>query len=76
VVDYAGLRRPEGWLFLIVSLIAGTLGLMNVSQMTKCVSTVLFAMFFLVFLALMGFAYLVSEAIETPPLPRLMTASA
>ena len=36
-------------IFLIVSLIAGALGLTNVSQVAKRVSMVLFAMFFLVF---------------------------
>jgi uncharacterized membrane protein YtjA (UPF0391 family) len=50
--------------FLIISLIAGALGLTNVSQVAKRV----FALFFLAFLALMGFAYLVSEAIDRPAL--------
>ncbi len=53
--------------FLIISLIAGALGLTNVSQVAKRVSMVLFALFFLAF-ALMGFAYLVSEAIDRPTL--------
>jgi hypothetical protein len=39
-----------------------------VSQVAKRVSMVLFALFFLAFLALMGFAYLVSEAIDRPAL--------
>jgi uncharacterized membrane protein YtjA (UPF0391 family) len=47
--------------FLIISLIAGALGLTNVSQVAKRVSMLLFAVFFLAFLALIGFAYLVSE---------------
>jgi uncharacterized membrane protein YtjA (UPF0391 family) len=54
--------------FLIISLIAGALGLTNVSQVAKRVSMVLFALFFLAFLALMGFAYLVSEATDRPAL--------
>ena len=54
--------------FLIISLIAGALGLTNVSQVAKRGSMVLFALFFLAFLALMGFAYLVSEAIDRPAL--------
>ena len=37
---------------------------------------VLFAMFFLVFLALMGFAYLASEAIDRPALAPAATAFA
>jgi uncharacterized membrane protein YtjA (UPF0391 family) len=56
-------------IFLIVSLIAGVLGLTNVSM-------VLFAMFFLVFLALTGFAYLASEAIDRPALAPAPTAFA
>ena len=48
--------------FLVLSLIAGTLGLTNVSRVTKRISLVLFALLFLVFLALIGFAYLLSEA--------------
>jgi hypothetical protein len=47
---------------------AGAFGLMNVSQVAKRVSMVLFAMFCLVFLALKGFAYLASEAIDRPAL--------
>jgi uncharacterized membrane protein YtjA (UPF0391 family) len=54
--------------FLIISLIAGALWLTNGSQIAKRVSMVLFALFFLAFLALMGFAYLVSEAIDRPAL--------
>ena len=83
MIDYAGLRRLEGLacsstrsFFLIVSLIAGVLGLTNVSQVAKRVSMVLFAMFFLVFLALMGFAYLASEAIDRPALPLAATVFA
>jgi uncharacterized membrane protein YtjA (UPF0391 family) len=61
---------------LIVSLIAGAFGLTNVSQVAKRVSMVLFAMFFLVFLALMGFAYLASEAIDRPARAPAATAFA
>jgi uncharacterized membrane protein YtjA (UPF0391 family) len=57
--------------FLIISLIAGALGLTNVSQVAKRVSMLLSAVFFLAFLALIGFAYLVSEAWTGPPSPRL-----
>ena len=55
-------------IFLIVSLIAGAFGLTNVAQVAKRVSMVPFAMFFLVFLALIGFAYLASETIDRPAL--------
>lgn len=51
-------------LLLVVSLIAGAIGLTNVSRIAKRVSMVLFALFFLGFLALLGFAYLLGEAFE------------
>ena len=63
-------------IYLIVSLIAGVLGLTNVLQVAKRVSMVLFAMFFLVLLALRGFAYLASEAIDRPALAPAPTAFA
>jgi uncharacterized membrane protein YtjA (UPF0391 family) len=40
--------------FLVLSLIAGALGLTNVSRVAKRISLVLFALLFLVFLALIG----------------------
>jgi uncharacterized membrane protein YtjA (UPF0391 family) len=52
--------------FLVLSLIAGALGLTNVSRVAKRISLVLFALLFLVFLALIGFAYLLSEATAAP----------
>ena len=54
--------------FLVLSLIAGALGLTNVSRVAKRISLVLFALLFLVFLALIGFAYLLSEATAAPAL--------
>jgi len=51
-------------IFLIISLVAGALGLTNVSALAKRISLILFALFFVVFLILLGFALLVSEAIE------------
>jgi hypothetical protein len=47
---------------LIVSLIAGGVGLTNISIIAKRISMVLFAIFFLGFLALLGFAYLLGQA--------------
>lgn len=58
-------------IFLIVSLIAGVLGLTNVLQVAKRVSMVLFAMFFLVFLALMGLPIWPARRSTDPPSPRL-----
>lgn len=49
-------------IFLIISVIAGAIGLTNVSVIAKRISLVLFALFFLGFLALLGFAYLLGEA--------------
>jgi uncharacterized membrane protein YtjA (UPF0391 family) len=49
-------------LFLIVSILAGAIGMTNISQIAKRISLVLFALFFLGFLALLGFAYLLGEA--------------
>ena len=49
---------------LIISLVAGGLGLTTVSVFAKRMSLILFALFFLGFLALLGFAYLVSSAIN------------
>ena len=51
-------------LFLILSLVAGGLGLTNISEFAKKISIILFALFFLGFLALLGFAYLVGSAIS------------
>jgi uncharacterized membrane protein YtjA (UPF0391 family) len=49
-------------IFLVISLIAGGLGLTGLSGFAKRISMVLFALFFLGFLALLGFAYLLGEA--------------
>ena len=51
-------------LFFIISLIAGGVGLTNISTFARRVSLVLFALFFLGFLALLGFAYLLGEAFD------------
>jgi uncharacterized membrane protein YtjA (UPF0391 family) len=60
-------------MFLIVSLIAGAFGLTNVSQVSKRVSMVLLAMFFLVFLAHMA---LPIWPARRPALARAATPSA
>ncbi len=51
-------------LFFLVSLVAGAVGLTNISAFAKRVSIALFLVFFLSFLALLGFAYLLGEAFE------------
>jgi uncharacterized membrane protein YtjA (UPF0391 family) len=48
---------------LIISLLAGGLGLTNISAFAKRLSMIFFALFFLGFLALLGFAYLVGSAL-------------
>ena len=61
---------------LIVSLIAGGLGLTNISAFAKRLSMIFFALFFLGFLALLGFAYLVGSAINHSELvPALVAIS-
>lgn len=49
-------------IFLVLSLIAGGLGLTNFSVLFKRIALVFFVLFFLGFLALLGFAYLLGEA--------------
>jgi uncharacterized membrane protein YtjA (UPF0391 family) len=49
---------------LVISLVAGGLGLTTVSVFAKRLSLIFFALFFLGFLALLGFAYLVSSAVS------------
>ena len=51
-------------LFFLISVIAGTVGLTDIPAFAKRVSIVLFALFFLGFLALLGFAYLLGEAFD------------
>lgn len=65
-------------LLFIGSLVAGGFGLTNFSGFVRRVSMTLFAIFFLSFLALLGFAYLRGEAFETGrysmPAPMIATA--
>jgi len=51
-------------LFFIFSLVAGAVGLTNISTFARRISIAMFALFFLGFLALLGFAYLLGEAFE------------
>jgi uncharacterized membrane protein YtjA (UPF0391 family) len=81
-----GVERPnEGWeasmlrwavICLIVSIIAGGLGLTNLSGFAKRLSLIFFALFFLGFLALLAFAYLVAGAVSHSELmPALVAVS-
>jgi uncharacterized membrane protein YtjA (UPF0391 family) len=61
---------------LLVSIIAGGLGLTNISGFAKRLSMIFFALFFLGFLALLGFAYLVAGAVSHSELvPALVAVS-
>jgi uncharacterized membrane protein YtjA (UPF0391 family) len=59
-------------IFLIISLIAGGIGLTGISTFAKRVAMVLFALFFLGFLALLGFAFLLGSAFEAGRAAQLM----
>jgi uncharacterized membrane protein YtjA (UPF0391 family) len=60
-------------IFLVLSLIAGGIGLTNISVLFKRVSMVFFALFFLGFLALLGFAYLLGEVFNAGARAELFT---
>lgn len=49
-------------IFLIISLIAGGVGMTNVSQIARRISFAFFGLFFLGFLALLAAAYLLGAA--------------
>ena len=51
-------------IFLVISLVAGGFGLANLSDVTRRISFILFGLFVLGFLLLLGFALLVLEATE------------
>lgn len=53
-------------IFLIISLIAGGIGLTGISAFARKVSIILFGLFFVGFLLLIGFAVLIDNAISTP----------
>lgn len=52
-------------IFLVISLIAGAIGFTGVSDVARRISLVLFALFFLGFLLLVGFAMLVDRAMQS-----------
>lgn len=51
-------------LFLFISLLAGGLGFANISDFARKISFILFGLFFLGFLLLLGFALLVTQALS------------
>ena len=62
-------------LFFVISLIAGAIGLTNFSVVAKRIAIVFFVLFFLGFLALLGFAYLLGEAFEAGTRSMLVPAA-
>jgi uncharacterized membrane protein YtjA (UPF0391 family) len=54
-------------IFLILSLVAGAFGLTNISALAKKISLILFALFFIGFLLLLGFAWLLAGALAPAP---------
>jgi uncharacterized membrane protein YtjA (UPF0391 family) len=50
-------------IFLIISLVAGALGLVNISTVARRISMFLFALFFLIAAALFGIVVLIGEAV-------------
>lgn len=53
-------------IFLVISLVAGAFGFINFSDLTRRISFVLFALFFIGFLIFLGFALLVVDAVSAP----------
>ncbi|MET0867599.1 MAG: DUF1328 family protein [Pseudorhodoplanes sp.] len=62
--------------FLVISLIAGAIGFTGVSVIARRISIVLFALFFLAFLALLGFAWIIGEVISNNRVMLLISAFA
>lgn len=60
-------------IFLILSLVAGAFGLTNISALAKKISLILFTLFFIGFLFLLGFAWLVAGALA-PSTPATTSA--
>lgn len=50
--------------FFVISLIAGGLGLANLSELTRKIAFILFGIFLIGFLLILGFALLVAETID------------
>ncbi|MDQ0303237.1 DUF1328 family protein [Ancylobacter polymorphus] len=53
-------------IFLVISMIAGAIGMTGVSQLARKIALVLFGLFFLGFLLLIGFAVLIDHAVSAP----------
>ena len=62
-------------IFLILSLVAGGLGLTNISEVAKRISMVLFVLFFLGFLVFLGFIYVVGSAVSSSELAPVLVSA-
>lgn len=60
-------------IFLVISLLAGAIGFTGVSVVARRISMLLFGLFFLGFLLLVGLAVLVDRAVESSLLPPAAT---
>lgn len=81
-IEWVGIMNEEAdvlrWavICLVISLIAGGLGFSGISGFAKRLSMIFFALFFIGFLMLLGFAYLVGSAItHADMLPALVAIS-
>jgi uncharacterized membrane protein YtjA (UPF0391 family) len=59
-------------IFLVISLVAGAFGFINISEIARRISLILFALFFIGFLILLGFALLVADAVSAPVVAALI----
>ena len=62
--------------FLVISLVAGAAGMTNISAIAKRISLILFGIFFLMFLALLGFAWMIGEALGNDRVMQMVSAFA
>jgi uncharacterized membrane protein YtjA (UPF0391 family) len=50
-------------IFLVISLVAGAFGMINVSIVTRRISFILFALFFVMFLVVVALVYAIGSAV-------------
>ena len=61
-------------IFLILSLITGAMGFITVSRVTRRISMVLFGIFLVMALVVVGFFVLLDKAVNTGALPAVLPA--
>ena len=74
--DYVAEANVLRWaiICLVISLVAGALGFTGISGFAKRLSMIFFALFFIGFLILLGFAYLVAGAVAHAAIVPAMVA--